>query len=181
MPEAMAVPVPTAAEVLAAFLNTRHVELDREDIPSPTALRDWARQHRLGDGLGRLTTADVAAAQRLREALRDHLLTRPPAGSHSLADALAGEVTVGVAFSEGRPTLVARGRGWPLLRSRLLLLLTQVVAAGDWHRLKVCPGERCAWAFVDRSKNTARTWCSEQVCGARARSRAYRERRRRQS
>jgi predicted RNA-binding Zn ribbon-like protein len=171
-------PPRTAAEIVVEFLNTRHVELDREDIPTPAALRDWATQHGLGEGVGRLTDADVAEAHRLREALRDHLSAWPRSSAPSQPAAMSGDLAVGVDIVEGRPVLTARGRGWPLLRGRLLLTMTQVTADGDWSRVKVCPGERCAWAFLDRSKNTARTWCSDQVCGTRTRSRAYRDRRR---
>ena len=51
------------------------------------------------------------------------------------------------------------------------------MVAGTWSRLKVCPADDCQWAFYDHSKNRSGTWCSMQVCGNRAKVRAYRERR----
>ena len=45
---------------------------------------------------------------------------------------------------------------------------------GTWSRLKACPGEGCAWAFYDRSRNGSRTWCSMAVCGNRVKTRRYR-------
>ena len=48
--------------------------------------------------------------------------------------------------------------------------------AGNWTRLKTCPGHDCGWVFFDNSRNGGSTWCSMQVCGNRAKARAYRRR-----
>ena len=47
---------------------------------------------------------------------------------------------------------------------------------GAWERLKTCANGRCGWAFYDRSKNRSGRWCSMDVCGNRAKTRAYRSR-----
>lgn len=165
-------------EVLVSFLNTFHVELDRESLATPADLGRWARQHRLGGDLGALDDADLVSARSAREALRAHL-----AGGHehrtrsALEKALAG-VRLAPALDETGLRLVPAGAGWPLLWGRLVVLLHRAQAEGRLSRLKVCPGEHCAWAFHDRSRNSSRTWCSEQVCGARTRSRNYRRRHR---
>jgi predicted RNA-binding Zn ribbon-like protein len=52
------------------------------------------------------------------------------------------------------------------------------MADGSWERLKACPGDRCGWAFYDRSANASATWCSMRICGGRAKARAYYRRRR---
>jgi len=52
----------------------------------------------------------------------------------------------------------------------------EAATAGTWSRLKCCPGRRCGWAFYDRSASSRSRWCSMQVCGARAKMRAYRDR-----
>jgi predicted RNA-binding Zn ribbon-like protein len=49
-------------------------------------------------------------------------------------------------------------------------------AEGTWERLKVCHNEECRWAFYDASKNRLGRWCNMDVCGARHKMRAYRER-----
>jgi predicted RNA-binding Zn ribbon-like protein len=49
---------------------------------------------------------------------------------------------------------------------------------GRWDRLKICPADDCRWAFYDRSKNRFRHWCSMAECGVRAKSRAFRARKR---
>jgi predicted RNA-binding Zn ribbon-like protein len=43
--------------------------------------------------------------------------------------------------------------------------------------MKACAADDCQWAFYDSSKNRSRTWCSMDVCGHRAKTRAYRARR----
>jgi predicted RNA-binding Zn ribbon-like protein len=43
--------------------------------------------------------------------------------------------------------------------------------------MKACADDECEWAFYDSSKNRSRTWCSMEVCGNRAKTRAYRARR----
>ena len=60
--------------------------------------------------------------------------------------------------------------------------LDQVVATalgamldGTWSRLKA--GRNCRWAFYDYSPPRKATWCSMQLCGNRAKTRAYRSRR----
>jgi predicted RNA-binding Zn ribbon-like protein len=42
------------------------------------------------------------------------------------------------------------------------------------QRIKSCPGESCAWLFVDTSRNGSRRWCEMQICGNRAKVRRHR-------
>ena len=62
--------------------------------------------------------------------------------------------------------------------SPLALCLVSIVFAaqqdGTWSRLKVCA--ECHWALYDHTKNYSAAWCGSQ-CGARVRSRRYRQRR----
>ncbi len=51
------------------------------------------------------------------------------------------------------------------------------IADGTFARLKACPGDRCGWAFYDRSPTASATWCSMRVCGGRTKARAYYRRR----
>jgi predicted RNA-binding Zn ribbon-like protein len=32
-------------------------------------------------------------------------------------------------------------------------------------RVHLCPGEDCAWLFLDASRSGRRLWCSEETCG----------------
>jgi predicted RNA-binding Zn ribbon-like protein len=36
-----------------------------------------------------------------------------------------------------------------------------------------CANDRCLWLFLDRSRKHNRRWCDMQVCGSRAKARAY--------
>jgi predicted RNA-binding Zn ribbon-like protein len=57
---------------------------------------------------------------------------------------------------------------WPIVRSAADLL-----TAGDLSRVKQCAGSECGWLFLDLSKNGSRRWCEMEVCGSRAKARAY--------
>ena len=49
--------------------------------------------------------------------------------------------------------------------------------AGEWKRLKSCPGPHCGWLFYDSSRNASSKWCSMSICGNRTKTVAYRRRR----
>jgi predicted RNA-binding Zn ribbon-like protein len=57
-------------------------------------------------------------------------------------------------------------------RSSLELLLSE-----DRHALRVCPGERCGWMFLDRTRGRTRRWCRMETCGNRAKAKAHYRRR----
>jgi predicted RNA-binding Zn ribbon-like protein len=51
-----------------------------------------------------------------------------------------------------------------------------LLATGEFTRLKQCPGHDCGWLFYDRSKNNSRRWCDMAVCGNRSKAKRHRER-----
>lgn len=59
----------------------------------------------------------------------------------------------------------------PIARS-----LADLVCAEDFTYLKACEGPTCTLLFIDRTRGTARRWCSMAVCGNRAKQAAYRKR-----
>jgi len=59
---------------------------------------------------------------------------------------------------------------------QVALAIAEAGVTGTWPRLKSCPGHLCGWAFYDRSPSGRSRWCSMQLCGARAKMRAYRDR-----
>jgi len=61
---------------------------------------------------------------------------------------------------------------WPIVRSA-----TQLLTAAELPRVKQCQGRGCSWLFLDTSKNGSRRWCEMEVCGSRAKARAYYARR----
>jgi predicted RNA-binding Zn ribbon-like protein len=48
----------------------------------------------------------------------------------------------------------------------IAIAIADSAAAGTWARLTSCPGNRCGWAYYDRSPSGRSHWCSMQVCGA---------------
>ena len=161
-------PAPGRLELVQAFVNT----VDREHGPDLLGKQElWDRwlAHRglSGEGVNRMT------ALNFREALRTLLWANNggPAddGAVALVDRAAGrlEARVEPARFEA-PDLLAEIAGVAFM----------AMADGTWKRLKACPGDRCGWAFYDRSRNSRATWCSMDVCGGRAKARAYYERRR---
>jgi predicted RNA-binding Zn ribbon-like protein len=118
-----------------------------------------------------------------REALRGLLLAHNGAAesgpdAKSLND-LAAAAALRVRFgADGHPVLGPASENGPADRvvARLLAEMVRAEAEGRWGRLKACRNEGCRWVFYDASKNGMGRWCNMQVCGARHKMRAYRER-----
>jgi predicted RNA-binding Zn ribbon-like protein len=77
---------------------------------------------------------------------------------------------------DGRVVVIPADSGAMAALTRLLLIAAEAGTAGTWPRLKVCGADDCQWAFYDRSPTRSGCWCSMQICGSRAKSRAYRNR-----
>ncbi len=102
-----------------------------------------------------------------------------PSGTGPVASlaAVAAAMRAGIhAEPDGRLVVVPAGSGTQAALTRLLLIAAEAGTAGTWRRLKVCSADDCQWAFYDRSPTRSGCWCSMQICGSRAKSRAYRYR-----
>ena len=176
---------------LQAFVNTLDIEQGTDELATPAGLDRWLRQAGLADPGSSATPRDLARAVELREALRgvlrSHVLHQPahhqPAHdlpAHDLPariTAIAAPTQAAIrADPDGTIRLVAAGSGSPAGLTRLLLIAAEAATLGTWGRLKVCSADACQWAFYDRSPTRNGCWCSMQICGARAKSRAYRSR-----
>ncbi|TCR65385.1 CGNR zinc finger domain-containing protein [Bosea sp. BK604] len=71
---------------------------------------------------------------------------------------------------EPRTALIEAVLG-PIALSALSMLTQQ-----DLARVKRCEGEHCGWLIFDTTKNRRRRWCEMEVCGNRAKIRAFRAR-----
>ncbi len=161
------------------------------------AAQDWARPASDRDSRPgwRSDAADLALAVELREILRAVLRShvRPPrdrtqpsaapAGDPGSAVAAArlAEIAAGLpaaitASADGSVHVAAGSVGCPGAFATLLLIAAEAQTLGAWTRLKVCSSDDCEWAFYDRSPTRNGCWCSMQICGSRAKSRAYRRR-----
>jgi predicted RNA-binding Zn ribbon-like protein len=131
---------------------------------------------------------DAAGRQRLialREALRALLVARAerrdPAAAAAALDGLSAAVPVRIRVTtDGRPVVApASGAGAAdRVAATVLAAIAAAHAEGRWERLKACANEDCRWAFADASRNRSARWCDMDVCGARHKMRAYRERHR---
>ena len=88
---------------------------------------------------------------------------------------------LGIRFVDGVPRVAGTERGVAGALATLAGIVAEAAAAGTWPRLKACPAEACGWVFYDRSRNRSGRWCDSTVCGNRAKTRAYRRRRRAQA
>jgi predicted RNA-binding Zn ribbon-like protein len=188
--------------ILQSFVNTLDIEQSSDELSDPAALQSWLNRAgfradndgRAGDGDGSAAAergaieADLAEAIRLREALRQvlrshvtHGLGSSRSGSASDAAAKLREISgrlptrldVG---DDGRIRSAAAGSGTHAALARIMLIAAEAATLGTWDRLKVCSADDCQWAFYDRSPTRNGCWCTMQICGSRAKSRAYRSR-----
>ena len=171
-------------ELVSSFVNTLEKNTsrpDEESFDSPDALASWMAAHGIppGDDLG---PDDVRRAMDFREAMRLLLLSNnlgeldDSALRRLRAAADDGLIRVEIE-DDGQAYARPARQGVPALFARLLAAVADAQCAGTWDRLKACAADDCQWAFYDASRNHSRTWCSMEVCGNRAKTRAYRARR----
>jgi predicted RNA-binding Zn ribbon-like protein len=172
---------PGRLAMLQAFVNTLDIEQATDKLSTPDALDGWLRSAGLASGEAR--PADLALAVDLREALRGILrshVARRPAEVAGPAARLAGIASATqakiIAAADGSVRVVAAERGSAAAFAELLLIAAEAQTLGTWGRLKVCSADDCQWAFYDRSPTRSGCWCSMQICGSRAKARAYRSR-----
>jgi predicted RNA-binding Zn ribbon-like protein len=173
---------PGELELVRQFLNTRDVEEGIDEIADPETLRAWLAANHLA-AAPRLGTTDVERAAALRESLRALTFANNgeqlEPGAVPALNSLAAGAHLLVRFDDhGHTVLEPAGEGAEAALAELLAIVFRAMAEGNWTRLKACRDASCQWAFYDRSKNRSATWCSMEVCGNRAKARAYRKRRR---
>jgi len=174
---------PGALERVRAFVNTVDFEEGTEALGSPEALATWLSDNRLASPETHAFSSDLKHAIDVREALRALLVAHnggglPPATASGTLDAAARRAHVRLRFApEASATLEPTAAGVDGGLGRLLAIVHDAIADGTWFRLKACREPTCQWAFYDHTKNRSGAWCTMQVCGNRAKARAYRERR----
>ncbi len=55
---------------------------------------------------------------------------------------------------------------WPVAKNAVDLLADEEMLS----QVRECASDRCAWLFLDRSRNRSRRWCDMKICGNRAKS-----------
>lgn len=177
------------ALLLRDFANTVDISEGTDTLADPAALEAWLRDRRLipaGDGTAPDTRPDgngggsgfktaIALRTSLRAAMHAHHDSQQRAAG---LDAAALSLPLRVAETAGGPVLVPVDGGVRGGLARLAAAIMASTADHTWERLKICAEDSCQWAFLDSSKNRSRHWCSMRECGNRAKTRAYRARRR---
>jgi predicted RNA-binding Zn ribbon-like protein len=172
---------PHDLDLVIDFVNTLDLETGVDALDTPAALKAWLAQ-RVHRDAGRSPSAeDLAAAVRLREALREAMLANNggPAAEEAAREleAAARRGSLGVHFVQGgEMELAPSAAGLPGTLASLLVPVAHAIADGSWRRVKACRADGCEWAFYDRSRNRSGTWCEMAVCGNRTKVRAYRAR-----
>jgi predicted RNA-binding Zn ribbon-like protein len=172
-------PAPGELRLVQELINTHDLETREDVLREPAALAPWLAERELADPGARFTAADVRRIAAVREGLRQVALTHngAPADAPALGalQEEADRAPLAVRFGPA-PALEPARDGIAGAIARLLAIVSRAEADGTWARFKACPAEACQWAFYDHSRNRSRSWCSMEVCGNRAKARAYRER-----
>ena len=169
---------PEPLRLVQKFLNSVDLESGREWLASPADLEHWLREN--GFPPDEVSESDLRRAVGVREALR--ALARANAGDPIPATAVAAldeasrDARFALAIDErGRIALQASASGLEGVLGSLMAVVVQAGFDGTWARLKSC--SHCRWAYYDYSRNRSGRWCSMELCGNRAKTRAYRRRR----
>jgi predicted RNA-binding Zn ribbon-like protein len=173
---------PEPLDLVQRFVNSVDLEDGDEELASPAALRAWLRERGLIAARDRVDERDLSRALAVREGLRALLLANngEPLDAERVAtlEAAAAPAGIRVSFAEaGAPALSPHASGVDGALARLLAIVAEASARGDWERLKACPRHDCQWAFFDHSRNHSGRWCRMESCGNVEKARAYRARR----
>lgn len=175
-------PAPGSLRLVQALVNTLNAETGQDLLGTVPEAAAWLGAARLLPPGSVLTAPQQAALLELREAIRQvlggHTLRREdPAAASRLTMALAPcRLTLAVEPAGSVRLVSADYDPFSRVVGGIAAAIAEAATAGTWARLKCCPGQRCGWAFYDRSASSRSRWCSMQVCGARAKMRAYRDR-----
>jgi predicted RNA-binding Zn ribbon-like protein len=151
---------------------------------TPRELMQWFASNELGVSRGGADEADVANAVELREAFRSLLAANngvplPTGTTKTVNGALARCRVQPVVDDEGRTLgFTASSQGVDAVLGRYLSAMLIALADGTWRRMKACSNPECRWAFYDRSRNHAGTWCEMATCGSVHKMRRLRARKR---
>jgi predicted RNA-binding Zn ribbon-like protein len=171
---------PGRLELVRQFVNTLDLEKDEENLGSSTQLASWLREHDLLARGAKVGERDVARLHEVREALRavlkEHNGFDHDAAAVSTLHEAANRANIALTFDPEGTHLAPQAPGVDGAIGQLLTIVHEAEHDGTWDRLKACPWHTCHYAFYDNTKNGSGVWCTMEVCGNRAKAKAYRER-----
>jgi predicted RNA-binding Zn ribbon-like protein len=146
-------------------------------------LAEWLRRRDLLGPGARLDEGDLRRAVAVRDGLRALLFVNNGAEPDQPAiERLNRELRAARLFVQldpgGRPDFVPSGRDLDAVLGLIAVMVATAQLDGRWPRFKACRGDHCGWGFYDHSRNLSSSWCSMSLCGARAKARDYRRRKR---
>ena len=175
-------PAPGSLRLIQALVNTLNAETGRDLLGTLPEAARWLTAAGLLPAGSVVTGVQRTALAELREAIRQvlggHIEGREdPEAASRLTMALApSRLTLAVDLAGGVRLVSADHDPFSRVIGAVAAAIAEAATTGTWARLKCCPGRRCGWAFYDRSASSRSRWCSMQICGARAKMRAYRDR-----
>ena len=95
------------------------------------------------------------------------------AACDTLTRSLKQAIDLRVTPSSKGVTLQSESTFLSWLMAPLAFSAVELLASPLAKRVKVCPGERCGWMFLDSSPNNRRRWCSMATCGNRHKARQH--------
>jgi predicted RNA-binding Zn ribbon-like protein len=178
-------PAPGDLALVQAFVNT-FWDIDRdgaERLIDGSALAAWFGGYGLLEPGTSLGEADLRRALDVRGGLRALLFANNGAAVDAAAierlnRALRGPGVFVQLGPSAPPGFSAPRRDLDGAVASIATIVALAQIDGTWHRLKACRGDHCGWAFYDHSRNQSGTWCAMSLCGARAKARDYRRRKR---
>jgi predicted RNA-binding Zn ribbon-like protein len=152
---------------------------------TPSELLQWFVANGLAESPRvRADEVDLANAVALRETFRSLLAAN---NGVPLPDGTATQINRALVRCRVRPVVDEAGNtlgfttaadGVEAILGRYLCAMLDALADGTWSRFKACWNEECRWAFYDRSRNHAGTWCEMATCGSVHKMRRHRARKR---
>jgi predicted RNA-binding Zn ribbon-like protein len=154
-----------------------------DELTGPQELGAWLTQRGILAERAKFSPAMFDEALELRSAVRAYLQCNPDERRKN-KDVIRSLDRVLKRFPLVVKTACGHSPTLAPIRSDPLAGLSAIVAElydgsrnGVLERLKMCASEECRRVFFDRSKPATRRWCMSTLCGNRAKTKAYRERR----
>ena len=176
-------PAPGDLALVQGFVNTNDIESADDEFRGPQELHAWLMRRaastadqQVGDSEWRRAIAVREGLRALAAANNDLPVDTEAVRSLGAATRELGLVPRLDVGSEWR--LEPRATGVDGFLERVLAITVAAMADGRWDRVKACQADSCRWVFYDHSRNRSSTWCTMAICGARAKARAYRVRKR---